>query len=197
MKTFDLEKTHKPLYTATRKIKEVPAEAGTFLAVDGQGAPGGEAFQAAFGTLYSCAYTVKFTLKMAGTLDFKIGKPHCLYLSDPCKVPMDQWQWRLLLQIPEEVTAKHLTAAKKAIREKKGLDASAARRIRWEEGRALHVLHVGPYDQVGGTYRELEAYAAEHGLKCVGPAHEIYLNDPRRTAPQKLKTIVRMPVKKG
>jgi hypothetical protein len=197
MQTIDFGKTHKQVYTATRKIQEVTADAGTFLAVEGQGAPGGETFQKAIQALYSTAYTLKFTLKMQGTLDFKVGKLHCLYLSDPAKVPMDQWQWRMLLQIPEEVTAKDLTEAKKAIREKKGLDASGVRRIRWKEGRAVYVLHVGPYDQVGDTYRALGAYAAEHGLNLAGPAHEIYLNDPRRTAPEKLKTIVRLPVKKG
>ena len=62
---------------------------------------------------------------------------------------------------------------------------------------AVQVLHVGPYDQVVQTYRQLHAYAAEHGLAVAGPAREIYLSDPRRVPPEKLKTIVRLPVKKA
>jgi len=194
MQSIDFAKTHKEFYTATRKIGEVVVPAGVFFAVDGQGRPGGEAFQHAIQCLYSIAYTVKFTLKQQGTLDFKVGKLECLYLSDPGKTPIDQWQWRVFLRAADAVTAKDLTQARKAIQQRKGLDASAVKRIRWKEGRALQVLHVGPYDQVGQTYGELEAYAKEHGLTLACPAHEIYLNDPRRMAPGKLKTIVRLPV---
>jgi hypothetical protein len=58
-------------------------------------------------------------------------------------------------------------------------------------------MHVGPYDQVGATYRKLGEWAEENGLQPTNPGHEIYISDPRRTAPEKLKTIVRMPVRKG
>lgn len=197
MKTFDFFKTLKDLYTARPKIKEVVADSGTFLAVDGVGAPGGEAFQQAIQALYSAVYTVKFTLKLAGTLDFKVGKLECLYLSDPKQTPMDQWKWRALVRIPDEVTARHLAQARKAVREKKGIDASQVKRLRWKEGRALQVLHVGPYQAVGSAYERLDAYAKEQGLAIHCAAHEIYLNDPRGTPPAKLKTIVRLPVKRA
>jgi hypothetical protein len=197
METTDFSKTLKDLYTATRKVKEVVADSGTFLAVEAQGAPGGDAFQNAIMCLYSTVYTMKFGMKEQGTLDFKVGKLECLYLSVPGKTPMSQWCWRMLLRVPDEITAKDLTQVRKAIAERKQLDTSAVKRLRWKEGRAVQVLHVGPYDQVGQTYRQLHAYAAEHGLAVTGPAHEIYLSDPRRVAPEKLKTIVRLPVKRA
>jgi hypothetical protein len=196
MKSIDLAKDLKNLYTATRKVKEVAAGAGTFLAVEAAGEPGGEAFQNAVMALYSTAYTMKFALKEQGTLDFKVNKLECVYLAGPFCKPKSPWRWQLMVRIPDEVTAKDVTATKKVLREKKGLDNSVVKRLRWKEGRALQVLHVGPYDEVGATYEQLGVYAAEHGLKVVGPGHEIYLSDPRRVAPEKLKTIVRLGVKK-
>jgi hypothetical protein len=196
MPTVDFAKTHKDLYTAGKTIQEVRADSATFLAVDGQGAPGGEGFQKAIEGLYSVAYTIKFTRKQQGTLDFKVNKLECVYLSEPEKTPMDQWQWRMLVRVPDEVTAKDVTEARKAIRQRKGTELPPTKRIRWKEGRCLQVMHVGPYDQVGATYRRLDEHAAEHGLTIKGPAHEIYISDPRRTAPERLKTIVRMAVAK-
>lgn len=92
------------------------------------------------------------------------------------------------------MTARALTGVRKALAEKKGLDTRSVKRIAWAEGRALQVLHVGPYNEVGGVYRRLIAEAAARGLSCAGPGHEIYLNDPRRVPPGEIKTIVRMPV---
>jgi len=196
MELIDYSKTLKHLYTATGKIREINAESGTFLAIEGQGEPGGEVFQNCIQCLYATAYTLKFTLKHEGSLDFKMGKLECLYLSEPEKTPMNQWRWRFLLRVPEGVTPQHLAQAKKSLNERKGLDVAAVKRIRWKEGPALQVLHVGPYDQVGATYGQLTTYAQQQGLRTQCLGHEIYLNDPRRVAAEKLKTIVRMPVVK-
>jgi hypothetical protein len=196
MKTFDYAKSLKDLYTATGKVKEVLAGKGVFLAVEGKGAPGGSAFQEAIGCLYTTAYVLKFALRYEGTIDFKIPKLECLYLSDPRKTKMSQWRWRLLLRLPDAASAKDVTATKKLILAKKGLDVSAVKRTAWNEGRAVQVMHVGPYDQVGPIHQELHEYAKDHGLKVAGPAHEIYISDPRATAPERLKTIVRLAVKK-
>ncbi len=197
MEIIDYSKTLKHLYTATGKIQEINVESGTFLAVEGQGEPGGEVFQNRIQCLYATAYTLKFTLKYAGVLDFKVGKLECLYLSEPDKTPMKEWRWRFLLRVPEGVTPRHLAQAKKSLKERRGLDAAVVKRIRWKEGRALQVLHVGPFDQVGATYGQLSAYAQQHGLRTQCPGHEVYLSDPRRIAPEKLKTIVRMRVVKA
>ena len=197
MEPIDFAKTFKDLYTATGRIQEVNAAAGTFFAVDGQGPPGGEAFQKAIECLYGTTYTAKFMLKHEGVVDFKVGRLECIYLSDCCQTAKDQWQWRLMLRVPETITAKHLAQARKILQEKKGLGAAAVRRIRWKEGLAVQVLHVGPYDQIGTTYGQLDSYAGRNGLVAQCPAHEIYISDPRRVAAEKLKTIARLPVKKA
>ena len=195
MKKIEFAKELKDLYSATSQIEEVTAERGVFLGVDGQGEPGGEAFQIAFEQLYPLAYTLRFSLKTAGALDFTVSKPECLwFVDDPKNTPLSDWGWRLLIRIPEEVTNAQLKDARKTIREKKDLDTSAVKRRSWREGRALQVLHVGPYEKLEETYKRLCAHAQELGYKIKQPGHEIYLSDPRRTAPEKIKTIVRLPV---
>ena len=195
METIDFAREHKDLYTATNRIKEVIAERGVFLAVDGHGEPGGEDFRQAIEQLYSVIYTLKFSLKKAGIMDFKISKLECLWtVGDPQTTRPSQWEWRAMIRIPSQVTKAQCKAAIGMLKERKGLDASAVKRISWREGRALQVIHIGPYDKVEDTYRKLGSHAAEHGYKIKGPGHEIYINDPSRTAPEKLKTIVRLPI---
>jgi hypothetical protein len=191
----DFRKLYPDLYRETRTIAEVRAARGTFLAVDGTGAPGSEAFETAIGLLYALAYTAKFTLKRAGLGDFAVPALEGLYFDDPAVTPGDQWRWRLQLRIPDGLTAGSLAEIRKALKEKKGLDTRPVKRITWAEGRALQVLHLGPYDKVGDVYQRLVAEAAARGLTCAGAGHEIYLNDPRRVAPEKIKTLVRMPVR--
>jgi len=191
----DFRKLYPELYRESKNIVEVRAAKGIFLAVDGVGEPGSQAFQDAIGALYGLAYTTKFTLKNAGLGDFAVPALECLYFDDPATTPRDQWRWRLQLRIPEQITARTLADVRRALTEKKGLDTRAVKRIAWAEGRALQVLHVGPYNEVGDVYRRLAAEAGARRLSCTGPGHEIYLNDPRRVAPARIKTIVRMPVR--
>ena len=197
MERVDLKKEHRDLYAATAKVKEVRPGAGTFLAADGVGEPGGGGYQEALEKLFALAYTAKFRLKKARVLDFGVPNVECLWYDDPKEKPMSEWRWRLLIRIPDGVTEEHLAEARAELAERKGLDASSVRRIEHVEGRALQTLHVGPYQELGSTYARLAAAAEETGLVLEGPGHEVYLSDPRRTDPAKLKTIVRMPVKGG
>jgi hypothetical protein len=196
-KMIDLKKARPELYRATRSVEEIEAGRGTFLTCDGVGEPGGAAYGEAIGKLYSLAYTTKFMLKHAGVLDFGIANLECLWFEDPAERPRSEWEWRLQVRIPDEVTPAHLREARKILKERKGADLTGVRRRQWTEGRAVQVLHVGPYDTVDKTYRALGEYAEAYGLKIKGVGHEVYLNDPRRTAPERLKTIVRMPVTRG
>jgi hypothetical protein len=197
MKQIDFSRDLKGLYTAKEKIQEVVPGAGTFIAVESKGEPGGEAFQNAIQQLFSTVYTLKFSLKNAGVIDFKVSKLECLWFSDPKTTPKSEWQWRIMIRIPDEVADKDVKAAQKIVKEKKAIDVSGAKRIRWKEGRAIQILHVGPYEQFERTYGKLMAYAEENALSLIGPAHEIYMNDPRMTGPEKLKTIVRMGIRKN
>jgi hypothetical protein len=195
VETVDFKARYPELYRASAKVTEVKAAQGTFLAFDGVGAPGGEAFQQGIDLLFTLAYTAKFAFKRAGAGDFAISALECLYFHEAPDTPKDEWRWRLLVRIPDEVKAGALAEVRRAIKEKKGVDTRAVKRVTWAEGRALQVLHVGPYDQVGDAFKQIGIEAAARTLMCRGIAHEIYLNDPRRIAPEKLRTIVRLPMR--
>jgi len=194
-KKIDFSKTLKELYSATRKINEVSPGRGVFLSVLAKGAPGGPEFQSAIQKLYTLAYTLKFGVAKPKGLDFKVCSLECLYhIQDPCATPKEEWTWELLIRIPEGLSQGDLEQARKAVLERRELDTSPVKRIQFEEGRCLQTLHIGPFDQVGVTYNALLDHAAQHGLAPSGAAHEIYMNDPGRVPPEKLKTIVRVPV---
>ena len=195
MDKIDFKKTMKELYRATNKVARVKPGEGTFLAVDGQGAPGGEAFEKAIQNLYPVAYTLKFSLKKAGTIDFVVPPLEALWQDNPVEVPdMSQWRWRTMIRVPESVKTEHVQEAQETILERKATDTSDVKLIRWEEGESLQLLHIGPYDQVGAIYEQLQSSALLENLTLGPPGHEIYLSDPRRTAPENLKTIVRRPI---
>ena len=126
--------------------------------------------------------------------NFAVSKLECVWEDDPKRTPIEQWRWRLLIRVPAAVTVTRLKEAKQALRDK-GRDADAVQRVTWKEGRALQTMHVGPYDRVSVTYTRLGERAEELGLDPVGPGHEIYISDPRRVAPERCKTIVRLGVR--
>lgn len=196
LEKIEFAKTHKDLYTATGKIKEVNAASAVFLSVSGKGEPGGEVFQAAIQHLYSLTYTTKFMLKNAGKLDFAVSRLECLWHGqDYENTPKSEWCWQLLIRIPAAVKAADLKKAGKIIMQRHAMDVSDVLRWSWKEGRAIQIMHVGPYDQVGATYKKLDEYAREKGKSTSCPGHEIYISDPRRVPAAKLKTIVRLPVR--
>jgi hypothetical protein len=195
METIDFGKQYRELYHAGRKVQEVHAERGAFLRVTGRGEPGGEAFQRAIEALFSVAYTLKFQLKGAGVLDFKVPKLECLWDTDDVEgTPPEDWEWRLQIRIPDVVTGAQVGAARKAVKAKGAVDPALVRRTSWKEGLALQVMHVGPYDQVGASCEQLAVTVQELGYRQRGPVHEVYISDPRRTAPERLRTVVRMPI---
>ena len=197
MAHLDFKKTLKDLYGATLKVRQVEAGPGAFLAVDGGGGPGGEAYHKAIQELYSIVYTLKFALKKGGVSDFVVPPLESLWHDSPQKVPdMSKWRWRALIRVPDTVMQNQVEEAKKSVLDKRGLDASDVKLIQWSEGDCLQVMHVGPYDQVGAVYAQLRDAARDLGVTLSGPGHEVYLSDPRRTTPEKLKTIVRMPIGK-
>ena len=192
---IDFGKIHKDLYSATSKVKELAVGKATFLTVEGKGEPGGPAFQEAIQKLNTVAYTTKFMLKYEGKLDFAVSRLECLWrIENPDTLPRSEWKWQLLIRIPDAVTSSDLKKAAAEIRRKRELDVAGVVRLVWKEGRCLQMMHVGPYDEVGKSYKLLEDYARAKGLTAVCPAHEIYISDPRRVAPAKLKTIIRLPV---
>ncbi len=199
---IDLFKQHADEYAAdAEQPRLVQVNQGAYLTVTGQGAPESDAFQDAVGGLYGAAYTIKMTRKFAGQGDYKIAPLQGQWWTDSGEpnitlVPRPQWRWKLLIRTPPEITEQDLTQAKDKLRSKKKPPAFEQVTLeQWAEGSCVQMLHIGPYSEEKTTIDRMLAFAAERKLQPHGHHHEIYLSDPRRTKPQKLRTILRMPVK--
>jgi hypothetical protein len=172
-----------------------------YVMVDGAGEPGGESFQQAMGTLYNIAYTMKFRSKRLLMKDYDIMAPEGLWWMKGKKIDMtrrDKWLWTLMILVPDFVTPKMFSEAVAEVRSKKnppGLDRARLEAL--DEGTSIQTMHIGPYSTEPESIARMDAYAKEHGCKMVGKHHEIYLGDPRRAAPSKLKTVLRHPVARG
>jgi len=203
MKTIDLKKALKPYYTASAakpSIIDVPPMKG--LMVDGMGDPNGQAFQEAVGSLYSVAYTLKFSFKKDKAVDYPVMALEGLwYADDPADFLSDKrenWKWTLMIVLPGIVTKKDVAQAIETVKKKAKFPRFPEVRFElFAEGRAAQVMHVGPYAAEGPTIARLHRFVEEQGYKLRGKHHEIYLSDPRRSAPEKLRTIIRHPVEKA
>lgn len=198
MTKTDLFKEHKADYTAKAAPHRLVVGRASYLAIEGRGAPGGEAFEAGVGALYGMAYTLKFAAKAEGR-DFAVCKLEATYDvlgdEDAFQRDPDSVAWRLMIRVPDFVTAAHLDGARRALAEKK--KEGAFDRVRLEtvdEGDCVQILHVGPYSEERAAIETLRAFIKEQGLAPRLWHHEVYLNDPRRMPPERLKTILRQPV---
>lgn len=196
---IDLFKQFKAEYKAAAKPALVQTSPAQYLAVDGTGAPDGADFEQCIGALYGMAFTIKMTRKFAGLGDYTVCKLEAVWHAPAGKrfedLTPDQWCWTLLIRTPDFITREDLDRAAAALRSKgKAERVGDVRLDTLDEGRCAQMLHVGPYDQLGESYMHLHAFAANQGLTPDGRPHDIYLSDPRRVDPAKLKTIVRLPV---
>ncbi len=197
MDRIDFRKLHKDAYTAGKRIKEVEIPKGVFLCVEGRGGPDGDAYLEAIQILFSLAYTLQFALKLSGELDFAVAPLETIWdVEDPQHTPRREWRWRVVSRIPEAITAKELKRGQKIVLSRKEFDTSKAKRVTLRASRCLQVMHLGPYEKLDETYQRLESFAGDQGYRAKDPVTEIYLSDPQRVAPEKLKTIVRLPVAK-
>ncbi len=194
MNTIDLVRENAALFAARAGVVEVEAGPAVFLAVEGEGSPDLPAHTSAISRLFALAWAAKLALEYNGELAYEVPPLECLWLSDPSVAPEAPWQWRLLLRLPEAVTEARLAGPRRYVADRKGLDTADVRRIRFTEGRAVQTLHIGPYGEEAAAYARLDAYAEANALRLRGPGHDIYLNDPERVAPEKLKTLIRLAV---
>ena len=179
---------------AAPALVDVPP--GTFLTVEGRGDPASDAFRRAIGAMYGVAWTVKMSGKPRGR-DFKVGALEGLWWGGaPGDAPAKRrrWRWKLLMRVPDFVRSADVRRAAAALAAR-GRDGSGVAVERYAEGRAAQVLHVGPYADEPATLARLEAFVREAGLALDGAHHEIYLSDPTRTAPARLRTILRHAVR--
>lgn len=203
MDKIDFKKEDKELYKPSAKepaIVDVPPM--DFLMIDGRGDPNGAEFQEAMQALYGAAYTIKFALKKSGAgPDYVVPPSEGLWwMEGGAGFNMDDreaWRWTLMIRQPSGVTEKDLASAVEAAAEKNpDPPYSRIRLERFEEGQAAQVMHIGPYAEEMPTIERLHAFVEENGYRLRDKHHEIYLSDPRRSAPEKMKTVLRHPVEK-
>lgn len=190
------------LYKATLRPVLVDVPAFEFVMVDGAGDPNDSPeFEAAVSTLYSISYPVVMTLKKGGETGLKVGPLEGLWWANDMAVFGEEsgdrsaWQWTMMIRQPSQVPPELYEAAFEKAAKKLG--SSVARRARIEtfhEGPAAQLLHRGPYNEEGPSIARLHEFIADQGLVKSGKHHEIYLSDPRRCPPEKLRTVLRQPV---
>jgi len=208
MEKLDLKKEYKELYNAGLKAAKAPVMVKVpkfkYLMYDGKGDPNtSQEFQDAMMALYGTAYTLKFMCKLGPVgKDWGVMPLQALWWSDDMNDfrtgKKENWMWTCMILQPDFVTKKLVEEAMEQLREKKdppGLDK--LRFDSYSEGKAGQILHIGPYAEEGPTIEKLHHFILDKGYTLEGKHHEIYLSDPRRTKPEKLKTIIRQPVKKA
>lgn len=202
MNKLDLRKELKEYYTAKKEPQIIDLPPGKFLTIIGRGEPGGETYSAGLNALYGLSYTLKFRLKKQGN-DFTVMALEGLWWWDDPTInwlesapPREEWNFKSMIRQPDFITQEMLDEILPEVREKKGPIVGDAVLEIFHEGLSAQIMHIGPYSEEIHTLRILHAFIEENGYKLRGRHHEIYLGDPRRTAPEKLKTILRHPVEK-
>jgi len=203
MTKIDFKKEAKHLYNPSAKqcvLVDVPAM--NFLMLDGVGNPNNSpAFAAALETLYAVSYTLKFMVKKGEqAIDYAVAPLEGLWWTEKMAEfsieHKENWQWTLMIRQPEFVTADLIATAKVAATKKQALPALSQLRFEtYDEGVSAQIMHVGPFATEGPTIAKLHQFVAENGYILDRKHHEIYLSDLRRTAPEKMKTVIRQPVK--
>jgi hypothetical protein len=203
MKSIDLKKDLKYLYQPSAKeVELVKVPKFHYLMIDGEGDPNtSHAFHEGVQALYAVAYTLKFMIKKEKQTDYPVTPLEGLWwMDDMTQFTWENkgaWKWTLMILQPAIATKPLFKKAVRQATEKKGLPALSKIRLEsYTEGLAVQIMHIGPYAEEAPTVQKLHAAAREHGCELRGKHHEIYLGDPRKSNPDKLKTVLRQPVKK-
>jgi hypothetical protein len=205
MLKLDLKKQFKHLYQPSAKqfsIVDVPPL--NFLMIDGAGDPNTSAdFQAAMEALYAMAYTLKFGVKQGkyggAPYDYPVMALEGLWWADDMTrfgaTAKSDWYWTVMIMQPDIVTPDMVEAARADAAKKKNLAALPKMRFeKYHEGLSAQIMYFGPFKDEGPTIARLHEFIEGGGHQLRGKHHEIYLSDPRRTAPGKLKTVIRQPM---
>ena len=206
---FDFKKEYKALYLPPAKPQIVTVPLIRFAAVRGQGDPNQPdgSYQQALAVLYAVAYTLKMSKmtdhRIDGFFDYVVPPLEGLWHQEgrdgiDC-AHKELFRWVSMIRLPDFVTSDDFAWAKAEAARKKKIDTDAAELLAYDEGLCVQCLHLGSYDDEPETIRNMHAFAEESGYlpDYAGGRrhHEIYLSDPRKTAPEKLKTVIRIPVK--
>lgn len=208
--TFDYKKEYKEFYLPpkTPGIADIPAM--SYVAVRGKGNPNepdGE-YKRAMSLLYGISFTIKMSYKgshrIEGYFPYVVPPPEGLWWQDGMNgidySQKDRFRWISMIRLPEFVTKEVFDWAVQEAEEKKQTDFSLAEFFTYKEGLCVQCMHIGSYDDEPATLQKMEAFLTENGYQPDFSKerlhHEIYLSDPRRTAPERLKTVIRQPIKR-
>ncbi|MGI6153919.1 MAG: GyrI-like domain-containing protein [Christensenellaceae bacterium] len=204
---LDYKKEYKILYMPPQTPVLVDVPEMHFIMIDGKGAPGGKAYQDALSALYALTFTIKMS-KMGGKqpdgyFEYVVPPLEGLWWGEHGKLDIqkerrDSWCWTSMIRQPEFVTENVFRwAVAECIAKKPDIDVSGARFENYAEGKCVQIMHIGPYSQEAASMEKMHAFAKENGFAedDARKHHEIYLSDPRRTDREKLKTVLRLPVK--
>lgn len=203
MDKIDFKKTMKALYQPkNREFSLIKVPEMQFAMVDGAGDPNvAQAYREAVQWLYAVSYALKFASKAQLGKDYTVPPLEGLWWADdPADFVTrrkDRWRWTMMIMVPDFIDAAMFDAAKAKAGGKLGPPPRSLRLERYDEGPCLQALHLGSYDDEGPVLRHLhEEVLPREGLTFNGHHHEIYLSDPRKTEPAKLRTILRQPVRR-
>ena len=203
----DFTKKYKAYYTAKPQPELIQLDPVIYLSVTGKGDPSSKDFADKIQLLYTIAYAIKFSFK-AREEDFIVPKLEALWWFDeeqyknvsmneaPTRIPRSEWYYRLLIRMPENIKDEDIAQAVRSASAKRPLtNPEQVELFTLKEGTCIQVLHTGPFDREPETLEKILAFSKEHNLQRNGLHHEIYLSDFRKTSPEKLRTILREPVK--
>ena len=207
---FDYKKEYREFYLPPKTPGIVTVPAMNYLAVRGQGDPNEEdgAYKRALGLLYAVAFTIKMSKlgkhKLEGYFDYVVPPLEGLWWQEGIYgvdyTHKKDFQWISLIRLPEFVTKEVFDWAIREASEKKQQDFSPVEFFSWEEGLCVQYMHLGPYDDEPATVAAMEEYAKAHGyVEDFGGDrfhHEIYLSDVRRCKPERMKTVIRHPIRR-
>jgi hypothetical protein len=153
-------------------------------------------------TLYAVAYAVKFAAKKQLGSDYTVMPLEGLWWADDMSRfspdRKEEWLWTVMIMQPDLVTADLVSAAVAEVQAKKDPPALSKMRFEpYEEGSAVQILHIGSFATEGATLSRMHDYITANGYELVGKHHEIYLSNPERTAPEKLRTVLRQPARRS
>ncbi len=209
MAELDLRKQYKHLYApSAKKVELVDVPEFKFVMIDGRIEPGeapgtSPEFEAALGALYSAAYTLKFMSKLRkeDPINYPVMALEGLWWVEDEKFDItvkDNWVYTVMIMLPDHITPEMFAEALAQAAKKRPNPALARLRLAsFCEGLCVQTLHVGPYATEPATIERMRAWAEQNGYRMSGKHHEIYLGDPRRADPEKMKTVLRHPVERA
>jgi len=203
MTKIDFKKTLKHLYNPPKRFITVDVPEMQFLMVDGHGDPNTtQDYKNAIEALYAVAYKIKFLSKKGLEKDYTVPPLEGLWWAEDMETfitrEKSQWDWTMMIMTPDWISAEFFVDACKQVRKTKDPGALDKVRLeRYHEGLSVQIMHIGSYDDEGPVLSQMHSdFIPNNGYVENGKHHEIYLSDPRRVAPEKLKTVLRQPIKK-